>query len=314
MVLGAALSDIDIKFVDGVLGQDVPDKAIPMSPDHERLPDPSIGSWRAHINAIQEIVKRNLSTALILEDDADWDVRIKDQLRDFATATRALTQPLDGTSGSYADPTYPTPKGQAEVREFQFHNLPKTVVPRHSPYGDNWDLLWVGHCGMHFPFADNRNLPKGRVVWTDQTVPQKQYLWNIDQPEDIKEQYPDHTRVVHHAQEAVCSLGYAVTQKAARQILFEIGLKDVDSAYDLNLLKFCNGQDGRGDHRCLTMQPALFQHHRPMGPKSFESDISDHGDEWQDKPLTDMVRWSVRLNAEEIMNGGRNFSDQWPDT
>lgn len=285
------------------------------------------------------IVKRNLSTALILEDDADWDVRIKDQLRDFATATHTLTQPLEGTSGSYADPTYPTPKGQNKVREFQFHNLPKTVVPRHSPYGDNWDLLWVGHCGMHFPFADNRNLPKGRVVWTDQTVPQKQYLWNIDQPEDIKEQYPDHTRVVHHAQEAVCSLGYAVTQKAARQILFEIGLKDVDAAYDINLRKFCEGLDGRGYHRCLTMQvsginntlllpsamanvpqmltklqPALFQHHRPMGPKSAESDISDHGDGWQDKPLTDIVRWSIRLNAEEIMNGGQNFVDQWPDT
>ena len=54
MVLAAALSDIDIEFVDGVLGQDVPDKAVPMSPSHSRLQDPSIGSWRAHINAIQE--------------------------------------------------------------------------------------------------------------------------------------------------------------------------------------------------------------------------------------------------------------------
>lgn len=284
-------------------------------------------------------MKRNLSSALILEDDADWDVQIKDQLRDFATATQALTQPLEGITNSYADPTYPTSKGQAAVREFQFHNLPNTVSPRHSPYGDSWDLLWVGHCGMHFPFADDKNLPKGRVVWTDQTVPQKQYLWNIDQPDDIKEQYPDHTRVVHHAQEAVCSLGYAVTQKAARQILFEIGLKDVDTAYDINLRRFCEGLEGRGYHRCLTMQvsridkdtflfriismhpalltqtqPALFQHHRPMGPKSAESDISDHGEGWQDKPLTDMVRWSVRLNAEDIMNGGRNLVDQWPDT
>lgn len=54
MVLGAALSDIDIEFIDGVLGQDVPDKAVPVSPNHGRLQDPSIGSWRAHINAIQE--------------------------------------------------------------------------------------------------------------------------------------------------------------------------------------------------------------------------------------------------------------------
>lgn len=209
------------------------------------------------LNDCNRIVKRNLSSALILEDDADWDIQIKDQLRDFAIATHTLTQPLEGTSDTYADPTYPIPKGQAKLREFQFNNLPKTVVPRHSPYGDNWNLLWVGHCGMHFPFADDRNLPKGRVVWTDQSVPQKQYLWNIDQPEDIKEQYPDHTRVVHHAQEAVCSLGYAVTQKAARQILFEIGLKDVDAAYDINLRRFCEGLEGRGYHRCLTMQVSV---------------------------------------------------------
>ncbi|KAI3398674.1 hypothetical protein diail_8713, partial [Diaporthe ilicicola] len=142
MVLGAALSDIEIEFIDGVLGQDVPDKAVPSSPNHERLQDPSIGSWRAHINAIQEIVKRNLSSALILEDDADWDIRVKEQLRDFATATRALTQPLEGSTNSYADPTYPIPKGQATVREFQFHKLPNTVSPRYSPYGDSWDLLW----------------------------------------------------------------------------------------------------------------------------------------------------------------------------
>lgn len=51
-----------------------------------------------------------------------------------------------------------------------------------------------------------------------------------------------------------------------------------------------------------------------MGPKSAESDIDNHGDAWQEKPLTEMVRWSVRLNAQEIMNGGQNFVDQWPDT
>lgn len=54
MVLAAALSDIDIEFVDGVPGQDVPDKAIPTSSNHGRLNDGDIGCWRAHINAIHE--------------------------------------------------------------------------------------------------------------------------------------------------------------------------------------------------------------------------------------------------------------------
>lgn len=56
IVLEAALSNIDVEFIDGVQGKDVPDKAIPTGPGLERMPDPNVGSWRAHINAIQESV------------------------------------------------------------------------------------------------------------------------------------------------------------------------------------------------------------------------------------------------------------------
>lgn len=54
MTLQAALSNLHINFIDGVLGKDVPDSAIPTSPGHGRMGDPSIGSWRGHMNAIQE--------------------------------------------------------------------------------------------------------------------------------------------------------------------------------------------------------------------------------------------------------------------
>jgi len=49
------------------------------------------------------------------------------------------------------------------------------------------------------------------------------------------------------------------------------------------------------------MQPGLFQHHGMAGPASAESDIGDHGDEWRDEPITDMVRWSVWLNAIALL-------------
>lgn len=54
MTLQAALSNLNINFIDGILGQNVPDSAIPTSQDHGRMADPSIGSWRGHMNAIQE--------------------------------------------------------------------------------------------------------------------------------------------------------------------------------------------------------------------------------------------------------------------
>lgn len=56
MVLSAALSDMSIDMVDGVLGEAVSDKAIPSTEDHKRMPEPQIGSWRGHMNAIQESV------------------------------------------------------------------------------------------------------------------------------------------------------------------------------------------------------------------------------------------------------------------
>lgn len=251
-----------------------------------------------------------------MEDDADWDIRIRDQLQDFAAATKALTQPLMGSS-TYADPTYPQPKDDS-IPTLDFHKLPHVAPPIQSPYGDNWDLLWLGHCGMNFPSTDRgSDIPRGRVVWEDNTVPQRRYLWSLWQPDELKEQYPNHTRVVHHAQDPVCSLVYAVTQQAARQILYQLALKDLSTAYDIELNWFCEGREGRNAHRagCLTTQPALFQHHRPAGPKSHESDISLHGDgtEWREAPHTNVLRWSVRMNAEELMDGGTTFNDQWPD-
>jgi hypothetical protein len=40
------------------------------------------------------IVFKGLSTALILEDDLDWDLRLQSQLYDFAMLCRSLTQPI----------------------------------------------------------------------------------------------------------------------------------------------------------------------------------------------------------------------------
>ncbi len=54
ITLAAALSDLEIEFIDGVEGKNVPDKALPSASGLERLPDAVVGSWRAHLNAIQE--------------------------------------------------------------------------------------------------------------------------------------------------------------------------------------------------------------------------------------------------------------------
>jgi GR25 family glycosyltransferase involved in LPS biosynthesis len=287
MALSAALSNFNIEFVDAVKGSEVPDKAIPVSkPGKQRMDDAVIGCWRSHMDAMRMVIQLNLSSVLILEDDADWDIRLKDQLRDLALASHALTQPLAQNPSSYADPTYPTPKDKSAVpdADFNFESLPATVPPKHSPYGDNWDFMWVGHCGMNFPTANTpspEKIPKGRVVKHDLTVPQKHYLGTVSNPYDLKDQYPDHTRVVSHVAGGICSLGYAVTQAGARRLLHDIGLFNVDTPYDILLRQFCEGSEGRNYHNCLAVQPALFKHHRPAGNMAAESDITSHGTDFR---------------------------------
>jgi hypothetical protein len=170
---------------------------------------------------------------------------------------------------------------------------------------------------MHFPFPQSKTVPKARVIRVaDETVAPKKNLWTINIPFTLKEKYPAHTRAYHHVQEGVCTLGYALSRRGARRLLREVALREVGAPYDLLLRAYCEGDRGRAPGRqCLTTQPSLFHHHRAAGPVSAMSDISDHGrnGEFRETAMTDMVRWSVRLNADALMEGRTDFVDQYPD-
>ncbi|KAI9830942.1 MAG: hypothetical protein M1819_005325 [Sarea resinae] len=326
LVTGAA-THIEFDWVDGVLGADVPDKAITPPMNREQLGAGNIGSWRAHLNALTEVVRQNLSTALILEDDVDWDIRLKSQLHDYALSSQALLQPLLEDPSSYADPTYPSPNGAVTMPpDMHFGSLPPVSPPSSSPYGDGWSVLWLGHCGTIFPSCKveasaerSKNQPKGRVVHLDDdTVPESHYFENFTdlwgwQQDDPRAAYPPHTRIAHHSMGTVCTLGYAVTQESARRILYEFGVKAFNAPFDIMMRDLCEGTSNRPYHTCLTVQPQLFNHHRPAGNKKYESDINDHGGAENTHAYTEIIRWSARLNLDRLLYGATEFEDQYPD-
>jgi GR25 family glycosyltransferase involved in LPS biosynthesis len=47
---------MDIEFIDGVVGGDIPEKAIPVAEDRKHLTGAALGCWRGHMNAMQECV------------------------------------------------------------------------------------------------------------------------------------------------------------------------------------------------------------------------------------------------------------------
>lgn len=54
MMLQASVSNMAIEFIDGVDGEQMPKKAVPMDDSEEYLGPANLGSWRAHMNAVHE--------------------------------------------------------------------------------------------------------------------------------------------------------------------------------------------------------------------------------------------------------------------
>lgn len=307
MTLAAALTNLQITWAKGIPGEDW-EKSILRG---------NKGSWRAHMNVLNTIIDHNLTSALILEDDADWDIRLKSQLQVYARAA----QPFTVNTHQAATVTDPD----------KIINVPITSIPSlpneslSSPYGNNWDVLWLGHCGTNFPTPTTLITPPTNTsllrvtIHNDPTVPSPQHLraHPFALQDQLSELYPPHTRVVHLSSGTICTQAYAVSQQGARKLLWRFGVKEaLTKGWDLVLGEWCNGafvENGEKETApvCVTVQPPLFSHHFGKGAAS---DITAPGRGFVDKEkeMTPYVRWSVRLNMGRLVEGGE-VRDQWPD-
>ncbi|KAK4126790.1 glycosyltransferase family 25 protein [Parathielavia appendiculata] len=326
MTLSAALSELKITWVDGVAGKDVPDNALPGDPTTRQgaFGLGNKGSWRAHMNVLQRIVRENVTSALILEDDADWDVRLKLQMQAFAQAAMVFTQPSNKhtLAEKYRDKPHP---------EFLVTQLPLMTRARDTPYGDGWDVLWLGHCGTEFPATTEpyKPSPLRVIIPNDMTVPSPSHLraHPFALQDNLAQEYPPYTRVVHASSGTTCTQAYAVSQRGARKLLWRFGLQTLTTGWDLMLRDWCDGlytrpmdpstnEDTWGSGRiktpvCVTVQPPLFSHHYGKGAAS---DIMAPGGGFVNKEteMTPYVRISVRLNMERLISG-EEAVEQWAE-
>lgn len=268
------------------------------------------------------IVEDDLDSALILEDDIDWDVRLKLQLQSFAQASQALLSDKVRKRVRNANTDSEVNQKEEDLKDYERISFPldSDVVSNkvtRSPYGDNWDVTWLGHCGTAF----RTKSPISRIIiHDDDTVPEPQYLrpHPLASLDSYGKVYPPHTRIVHHPQGSSCPLAYALTKTGAQKLLYEFGVKSFDKQMDFMLGDFCDNDEnanGTGLGRvesegvCVTVQPPLFSHHYPAGARS---DIYTSG--LVSMKGTPYVRWSVRLNLARLIKGSKWFSDQWPDS
>ncbi|KAI9799162.1 MAG: hypothetical protein M1833_004202 [Piccolia ochrophora] len=278
LTLQADLTGMHVDWVDGYKGRDIVDKAVPIGVNRNDMGEANVGSWRGHIDTIRSMLDNDISTALILEDDVDWDVRLKSQLINFARGARFI------------------------------RNTPESA-PTLSPYGDDWDVLWLGHCGEHFPANDSRRF----VISGDPSVPAYQ---NTYQPENDmqKESFPEHTRIVHTSDAPICTFAYAVSRRGAQKIMYALSVAKLEGNFDNALAWFCQAKTLGA--RCVSVQPTYFFHHRPAGTSRKDSDINRWGEDnevQREVGFTENIRWSVRLNMEQIITNTGTYHDQYPD-
>ncbi|OQE39844.1 hypothetical protein PENCOP_c006G01735 [Penicillium coprophilum] len=222
------------------------------------------------------VIVKSYSTALVLEDDADWDVNIKAQLREFARGLHAL-------------------KGNKKVS-------------KQAPYGTDWDLLWIGGCAS----GPHANETQFYAIPDDPTVPRVKrrgtWLGPLDSWKDV---FPeDSTRFIYRAQEGCCTYGYAVSLRGAKKILTALAIDHIEAPVDNAMSELCGGLGDRERIECFAPFPNLIGTYRPAGPAYKDSDINSGDQSLHEEQAYGLV-YSTRRNIHRLISDTETVFSQW---
>ncbi|KAL6716211.1 hypothetical protein ACLMJK_005777 [Lecanora helva] len=278
----ANATNISITVMDAVRDKEIPKSSWPQSwgtnrqtQDVEKVSTGSSSFARTNVDNCLRIVAERISSALIMESDADWDMRIKDIMASLVPGVEAI-----------ADWPF-TPINDTE----QFEQFGPPMDP--SPYGPNWDVLWMGHCG-----ASNHG--NGRL-WAinDTSVPPEPNEYTFGSPPQDEQHRPG-TRMVFQLTHMVCSTAYSITYAGAVKLV-EL-FKDATENLDLQVAQYC--RDAK-DLTCLGVWPQV------ITAASSKSNI-DHpdgetapgaGEEIVEVHAGPGLQYSARINAAVAQKG-----------
>ena len=271
--VAASLSGMNYIQDDGVFGSSISDKARPHTMN---VKDTVLGCWRAHLNIWEDMVHNDIATALVFEGDSDWDVGIRAQMLEFARGTRFVHDEQD----------------QATL----------------SPYGDDWDLLWIGHCGSG-PAPWNL---KRYVIPFDPTVvpPAARIAFGTPDMSHWEDRDGNHTRVIYPAFAGTCTASYAISLRGARKALYRLSMQPNSYAVDLGLRSIC--QDKDFGFKCIAPYPTIVGLYRPAGNTSQYSDIENY-DGIAEEGIANGLMFSTRMNIDRLLKGEMTFKSSFPD-
>jgi hypothetical protein len=215
-------------------------------------------AWLAHLDMVKFVVMSGFTTALIMEDDVDWDVDLLNQMRLVSDNVR---------------------------------NYSNTPIEDTSPFGSEWDLLWIGHCGDRID--DNAN----HVVYQDPTRISTADFYGWSKPTWMRK-IPEGHRRVQKPVSPVCTFGIAMTQVGAQKILDTLG-RGGGEAYDVSMQHQCVS----GQLKCISVLPQLFSHYEPPPNTGYVSFV--HTGDGQGDSADDSNFEHVKGTTANIVNSAR---------
>jgi hypothetical protein len=225
-----------------------------------------------------------------MEDDVDWGPRIREQMQAFRRASRRLSDMVERadlairTEILSRNHAAQQESGQdaMELAKRSTLLLPVTSYTQSSDrYGnDDWDVLWLGHCGTSLRPHKNSSasdIPSDRLMLLDDDT------------------VSDAIRCIH---------AYAVSQRGARKIMYEHGMRNFDKDYGSALSEWCDGMTKHMGDRpvCLTSSPSIFGHYGLYGDLEETASEGTGGQGRKEGSLMKSVRASLdeELDDEEL--------------
>jgi hypothetical protein len=233
------------------------------------------------------MVQNRIQSALIIEDDSDWDVLLKSQMLSFARGVRAIQN---------------------------------TTLPVHSPYGDSWNLLTVGHLGVNNqPTKEQRYY----VTHDDPTTigAERRDFWG--KPDVSAEKLQgNYTRYVMEVYTMRGTGAYALSLRGAARLLYDQSILPNAQPIDVAISDVCR-HDTWKEPFCLGVYPPIFGLFRSIGPMDKDSDrradIKAAKDESKEAPVeppvvkmrkeatSKLTVFPASLNIEKLLRGETVF-------
>lgn len=288
MVKMANRSAIELSFSPGVLVKSRQETLTDAFPSYTPadMPLSKLGCYKAHSNVWRSFIESSSAdSALILEDDVDWDVDVKDVLTRLRYPLRAMLARLSGSS--------PT-------------KMPWNV--------ELWDILRLGTCrepAFRSDFkprdVDLDALPY--MTYVDPTVPFYEWIvtdsrmtfdaYGVPMPSYRSEGGEPRLRLVQKSNYPVCLHAYAVSRAGAKKLLDITARGLVDGANDLTIAEATQ----QGDLRSFTVLPPPFGQWKVQGwagnTDNGGTNIDPLIDETGPKAFTWNLRNSARSSLEE---------------